>query len=147
LTRGNLTVLCHPEPFGMSSWSKAYQRIDCVIIKFMALPKNFRLKKEKNFDKVKRQGQIIHSPLFAVSILTGQKKGPKFGLVVSKKIDKKATERNKIRRWLSEAVRSLLPQLRLDIYAVFFVKKQIKQSNYQKIKDEIKKIDLLFKRN
>lgn len=111
----------------------------------MALPKKFRLKKKKSFDKVKRQGQIVHSPLFAVSILTGQEKGPKFGFVVSKKIDKKASARNKIRRWLSEAVRNLLPQLRSDVYAVFFVKKQIKQSNYHKIKDEIKKINRLFK--
>ncbi len=111
----------------------------------MSLPKKFRLKKQKKFDKVKRQGQVIHSPLFAVSILKGQSDGPKFGFVVSKKIDKKAVVRNKIRRWLSEAVRILLPQLHQDVYAVFFVKKDIKDANFQKIKKEINKINRLFR--
>lgn len=111
----------------------------------MALAKVFRLKKQKDFDKVKHQGRLVHTPLFAVSILTGVSDGPKFGFVVSKKIDKKAVVRNKIRRWLSESIRILLPQLREDIYAVFLVKKRIKESNYQEIKKEIGSLSQLFK--
>jgi len=110
----------------------------------MALPKELRLKKDKDFDKVKQQGQVCHFPLFTVSILKGQSGGPKFGFVVSKKIDKKAVVRNKIRRWLSEAIRVLLPQLRQDVYTVFFVRKKIKDSNFKEIKNEIKQINELF---
>lgn len=113
----------------------------------MSLPKKFRLKKQKDFDKVKHQGQTFHTPLFAVSVLTEQSEGPKFSFVVSKKIYKKAVKRNKIRRWLSEAVRVMVPHLRQDIYAIFFVKKQIKTVNYQKIKNEIEKIGQLFKKS
>ncbi len=113
----------------------------------MSLSKNFRLKKEKDFDKVKRRGQVFQTPLFAVSILTGQDNGPKFGIVVSKKIDKKATARNKIRRRVSEALRTLLPRLRQDIFCVFFVKKEINKASFKKIKKQISKISQFFKEN
>ncbi len=110
----------------------------------MALPKNFRLKKKNNFDKVKRHGQVVQTPFFFASILDGQKDGPKFAFVVSKKIDKKAVVRNKIRRYLSEAIRILMPQLKKDVYAVFFVKKEIKNLEFNQIKKEISKIYQLF---
>jgi len=110
----------------------------------MALPKKFRLKKRKEFDKVKQQGQKVHSPLFVVSYVNNESDGPKFGFVVSKKIDKKAVVRNKIRRRLSEAIRCLLPQLKQDIYAVFLVKKKIKEANFSEIKTEIENISQLL---
>lgn len=110
----------------------------------MALPKEFRLKKQKEFDKVKQQGQTVHSSLFVVSYIDNQSDGPKFGFVVSKKIDKKAVVRNKIRRRLSEAIRCLFPQLKKDIYAVFLVKKRIKEANFKEIKEEIESISQLL---
>ncbi len=110
----------------------------------MALPREFRLKRRKNFKKIKGKGQKVHTPLFVVLILKGQKEGPKFGFVVSKKIDKRAVYRNKIRRRLSEAVIGLLPEMRKDIYALFLTKKSIKGVDYQEIKNEISKISQLF---
>jgi ribonuclease P protein component len=115
-----------------------------VIINSMALPKEFRLKKRKNFEKIKNKGQKVHTPLFVALILKGQKEGPKFGFVVSKKIDKKAVGRNKIRRRLSEAVKGLLSEMRKDIFVILLTKRNIKNANYQEIKNEIKNIDRLF---
>lgn len=110
----------------------------------MALAKKLRLKKKTDFDKVSRQGQIIQTPLFTISLLKEQSDGPKFGFVVSKKIDNRAVARNKIKRWLAEAVKAVFPRVKKDIYAVFYVKKNIKNANLEKIIKEIEKISQLF---
>lgn len=113
----------------------------------MALKKNLRLKKKKDIQAVKQKGEIYNTPLFSILYLKNQEKGPKFGFVVSKKIDKTAVSRNKIRRQLAEAVRSLLPEIRDDIYVLFLVKTKIKKTNFNQIKENILKVKPIFREN
>ena len=111
----------------------------------MALKKSLRLKKKKDIQKVKQEGNIIHTPLFSVLYLDNQKKGPKFGFVVSKKIDKIAVKRNKVRRRLAEAVRSLLPKLKKDIYVLVLAKQSVKKADFEQINEIFLKIKPIFR--
>ena len=57
-----------------------------------------------------------------------------FAFLVSKKLDKRAVVRNKIKRRLSEAVRSLLPQVKAGQAVIILAKKEILKASYQDLK-------------
>lgn len=69
------------------------------------LPREFRLL-SLDFRRLKRKGQVLSSRLLVVSysVQPGSGSGPTFGFVVSKALSKKATQRNLIKRRLSQAV-------------------------------------------
>ncbi len=60
----------------------------------------------EQFNKVMEKGKIVHSPLFIGRVLGGQV-NTRIGAVAPQKIFKKAVIRNKIRRNIYEAVRSV----------------------------------------
>jgi len=65
----------------------------------MSLPKKNRLKKKELFKKIKQSGQLIRTPFFNILFLRQDGVDlPKIGVIVSKKIDKSAVVRNKIKR-------------------------------------------------
>ena len=67
-----------------------------------------------------------------------QARGPRFGFVVSNKINKRATRRNALKRRLRAGVRELLPTLLRDIDAIILVKKDFPSPyNYQDIKKQV----------
>jgi len=53
----------------------------------------------------KRPSFVKKGPFFAVKIATNGLSYSRFGVVVGKKVDKRATERNKIKRTFYEAIR------------------------------------------
>jgi len=105
------------------------------------LKKEFRLRKKREFLELKEKGKKISSPLFGLVYL--KSKESKFGWIVSKKISKKAVDRNKIRRRLAEAVKNNW----IDGYKILFLvrseildKKLIEiESEWKKLRDILKK--------
>lgn len=75
----------------------------------MALPKIKRLSSSE-ITEVARKGKVFDSDFFRIKFLpvrsTGGPKTSRFALVISSKVSKKAVERNKIRRRVSEVVKS-----------------------------------------
>lgn len=111
----------------------------------MALPTRHRLKKKKEFDLVKREGKLIRDKLFSVLFFKDKTSdGPKFGLVVSKKIDKRAVERNRIRRLLAEAIAELLPETGKNLKFVILAKHTLKTATLSEIKETFKRIRILW---
>ncbi len=75
----------------------------------MALPRHHRLKTKKQFDRLYRQGRITPTPLFLIRSWREPKPEPiQIGIVISKKIDRRATRRNRWRRQISEALREII---------------------------------------
>src|SRR3989338_7835582 len=72
----------------------------------MALNKKNRLKKERDFVGVFKKGKAVKGSFLFIKYRKNELGVPRFGFVVSAKVAEKAVERNKIRRILSEAVRS-----------------------------------------
>jgi len=77
------------------------------------LPKENRLRKEKDHNKVYKKGHRYTCPFFVLLSLPRENKElpSRFSFVVSKKVDKRAVARNRIRRVLKESVRAKLPKI------------------------------------
>ncbi len=70
-----------------------------------SFPKHLRLRKEREFKEVFRRGRKIDLG-FAVFYLSPNNLGyPRFGIVVSKKVSKKAVIRNRLKRLFREYFR------------------------------------------
>jgi ribonuclease P protein component len=105
------------------------------------LKREFRLRKKREFLELKEKGRKLSSPLFGLVYLKSDES--KFGWIVSKKISKKAVERNKIRRRLAEVVKNnwidgykILLLVRSEILG----KKLIEiESEWKRLRDILKK--------
>ena len=109
------------------------------------LPKQYRLPLRTEFNRLKKEGKLFQGKLCSLLVSHSREAGPRFArqpsrfaFIVSNKIHKKATKRNKIRRLLSEAVWQFLPEIKPGSEGVFLVKKSIIGANYQQIKQEVK---------
>ena len=69
------------------------------------LPKENRLKKKKDFEKLFEEGKSFREKFLALKINKNSLNNNRFGFIVSKKVSKKAVMRNKIKRQLREIVR------------------------------------------
>lgn len=56
---------------------------------------------------------------------------PRFAFVVSVKADKRATERNRMKRMLREAVQHLFPAVRTGVDAVFVVRGKLPEATHE----------------
>lgn len=114
------------------------------------LPQSERLKKSSEFSAVYNLRKSVANPLLI--LYTGrQKTSPevpaRVGFVVSKKISKKATKRNRIKRLMREAYRNLKSNtsIRTDLWSVliFLARPEIVDVNYEQVYDGI--VDCLKK--
>lgn len=85
----------------------------------MALNKKNRLKKKVDFEEVFKKGIAVKGSFLFIKYKKNKLGMPRFGFVVSVKVAKKAVERNKIKRVLSEAARSIIGSL--DGYDIIVV--------------------------
>jgi ribonuclease P protein component len=77
----------------------------------VALNHAVRLRKNSEFQRVKQQGRSIMSPLLILAWMPNNVAKKRVGFVISKRISKRAVDRNYIKRLLSEAMRVFLPRL------------------------------------
>jgi ribonuclease P protein component len=76
----------------------------------MALAVKYRLKKELDFKKILKTGRAVRGAFLFVKFISSNS-APRFGISVPAKIFKKATIRNRIKRFLSENIRiHILPK-------------------------------------
>ena len=94
----------------------------------------FRIKKNKDFQKVLKKGECKRSNLLFVVFLKNELQNSRFGFVVSLKVSKKATERNLIKRRLREIVRLNLDKIKEGYDIVIIAKKQANKATYQDLK-------------
>jgi len=105
------------------------------------LPKENRLTDDYDFRRVKRLGKSYHCPLFKLSLARRKIKAEsRFGFVISKKIDKRAVVRNRIKRLLRQAVRERLERIPDGFDIVFVVRPQIVGKNYEEVNSEFDKV-------
>lgn len=67
-----------------------------------------RLSRQHDFDRIYKQGKRYRGSLLTVIVLPGEETGPRAAYVVSKKVARQAVRRNRVRRWMREALRRLL---------------------------------------
>jgi len=80
-------------------------------------PRHVRVRARADFDRIFAGATRTASPLLAVHLLSEE--GPaRLGLAVSRKVDKRAVGRNRIKRILRDAFRLLQPRLAPGSYVV-----------------------------
>jgi ribonuclease P protein component len=77
----------------------------------VALKRALRLRKSKDFQRVRQQGRSIASRLLILTFAPNDLVTLRIGFVVSKRVSKRAVERNYLKRLLSEAIRSILADI------------------------------------
>jgi ribonuclease P protein component len=101
------------------------------------LPKENRLKKEKEFEAVFKGGRTLKGKSVFLRYLINGTDKTKVGFVVSKKISKLAVERNKAKRRMREIVRLRKNSLKDGLSIVIVSLPQIKGMTYQEIKEDL----------
>lgn len=110
------------------------------------LKKINRIHLRDEFSEVLKKGRMIQTPLFGVKVLNVSsldKLGtdvPRFGFVVSKKISKRAVDRNKIKRRLCQVLQGRLEEFPEGTRMVFLVRKAVLTAKMEEIEREINKL-------
>ncbi len=104
------------------------------------LDRKNRLTKKSEFEKVREEGKVFASDSFSLSILKREEEGPaRFGFVVSNKISKAATIRNRAKRALREGVRHSLAYAKNGYDCVFLAKPIIVKKYTDELIREVQK--------
>ena len=107
------------------------------------LAKELILKKRKDFELVMKEGKMHQTPLFGLLVYISEEvKDRKFGFLISKKVSKRAVDRNRIKRLLAEAVRKNIDVFSKKAWMVFLAKKTLIDLKYEEVEKEILKIKL-----
>lgn len=101
------------------------------------LPKRNRLKKKKDIERVLKNGKTFRERFILFKFIENDLKKSRFCFIVSQKISKKAVLRNKIRRWMSEAVRGKIKELKKEIDGIFIALPGIENEDFWGIKKMI----------
>jgi ribonuclease P protein component len=102
------------------------------------LPKENRLVKKADFARVLQNGRVVQGTLFTL-VVSEQKDRmpPKAGIIVSKRVSKLATERNRSKRILREGLRSLIKKVKPGTLIVVLGKKKILTARKEEVKKEL----------
>lgn len=104
------------------------------------LAKKYRLQKGKDFELVFKEGKNIDSEFLFLKSRKNNLKISRFGFAVGKKISKKSTARNRIKRRLSETIRMKLGKVKQGFDVVIIAKSGIVNKNYLRIDEVVEKM-------
>ena len=102
------------------------------------LQKRERLAKTRDFQNVFKEGRSIRGQGIVLKLRQREAQGNRFAIVVSKKVAQKAVKRNRIRRLLSEAIRTTMQHIESapqGIDAILIVLPEFKAQNLKEAKD------------
>jgi len=93
-----------------------------------SFPKSCKLRLRADFQQVFSNGERFHGKILLLIVYHPAVGGGfKLGLIVRKKIYKRAVDRNKIKRRLREIVRLMRPDLAKDLWLIICVKHGVKE--------------------
>lgn len=102
------------------------------------LPRISRITREQTFSLIIKKGFSLSFSLMRIKWIFSENPYPRFGIVVSNKISKKATVRNKIKRRIRELLREFIKkQPHMQIDGIIFVKPHIVNASFQDIAHEV----------
>ena len=104
-----------------------------------------RLKRKKDFENVARNGRQVNRGFLVLKFVPNKENNHRFGFVISKKVLKRAVDRNKIKRQLRHAVRGAISEKEIghkkighDI--VFFARFGIEKHNFEELEKAVKSL-------
>ena len=112
----------------------------------MGLPSKHRLKGRSDFQTVYKKGIRRSSRYFILRAFPTSTNSAiktidtKIGISISRKVSKKAVERNRIKRQIRAVFRSLLPRISSPWLIVIVVKPEAKECKYEHFLRELEKL-------
>ncbi len=101
------------------------------------LPRSHRLTNDRDFRRVYIKGAHFFSKYAVIRKAENGLPSSRFGIVVSQKIAKKATDRNLIKRRISEIIRLKLAKIKNGYDCAIIVKKTIIKASFSEINQDI----------
>jgi ribonuclease P protein component len=108
---------------------------------YFMLPRKHCLKKKKDFEQVFKKGRALRKDLLSVKFIKTKQEHSRIGIIVSKKVSNKATERNIIKRRVRAAMKELLNKIKEPLDIVIIVHPQASEkTNFLQIKNILEEI-------
>jgi ribonuclease P protein component len=104
------------------------------------LPKINCLKKKKDFEQVFKKGKGFKEDFLILKYISSNLRESRFGIIVSQKVSKKATTRNKIKRRLRALISFKLPKIKKSIDAVLVVLPGFENKDFWEAEEIINKL-------
>lgn len=95
------------------------------------LPKKYRLIKEKDFKRVNSSRQSFFSSLFRLRLAKNDQADSRFAVVTTTRLSKRATQRNRLRRQLTEIIRLNRKDIKSGYDMIFMAKPNALDKGYQ----------------
>jgi len=101
------------------------------------LPKAYRLKKDEDFRQVASGGRYSYTIYFTLKYKPNKLEFSRFGFVISTKIDKRATVRNRLKRQIREIIRLKLAKIPQGYDIMLVPKKTTLTLSYQELDHQL----------
>ncbi len=99
----------------------------------MALGREYRLRRKKDFQLLQEKGQFVRGHFFHLLFLVGKEK--RIGIIVSRKIASRAVDRNRLRRRLAEIARLSLSRFQ-PAKIIILARKAALTANFSELQNE-----------
>lgn len=106
----------------------------------LMLSKINRLRKKKDFARIYQRGRSFSTPYLWLKILPNQLEDNRFGIVVSRKVSKKAVTRNLIKRRLRAMIKQYLPSLKSGYDVILTARYSILGKSYREIENNLRNL-------
>lgn len=103
------------------------------------MQRKYRLRRNSDFQRVRRSGKFYASPLMALAFLRNELDHSRFGFVVSKKLGT-AVQRNKVKRRMREAARLRFEGIKPGFDLVFVARPPASQVNYTELERSLENL-------
>lgn len=97
------------------------------------LPRPYRLTKKAEIERVFRRGRSFFTGILGVKAAQSDRKLSRFAIVVSTKVAKKATARNRLKRQLREIIRLMRADVATGYDVVVLARDGIKKSSREEL--------------
>jgi len=104
------------------------------------LPKINRIKKKKDFEVIFKTAKSLKESFVILKTVKNNLGVNRFGFVVSQKVSKKATERNRVRRRLASIIKSEGKNIKAGTDLVLIALPGIEKRSFLEIKDFFNKV-------
>jgi len=102
------------------------------------LPKINRVKKKKDFEEIFKNSKSLKNNIFVLKFAKNDLGINRVGIVVSQKVSKRATIRNKIRRRLSEIIKKEINNIKSGVDLVFIALSSIEKKEFSEMAESVK---------
>jgi len=104
------------------------------------LAKPQRLARDRDFKKIFEQGRAYYSKQLGVKVTNNQRARNHYGIIISTKVSKKAVERNRLKRQISQILKGLDKDLAPGLDLAVVVLPAILGQKFKAVKAELEKV-------